>query len=370
MSELIKLAEEGKYHQLSQEILKEIETLSGEDLKKIYETILLPNYYNIHPNTFSEITASISKKLSNEDALSLLENTLSLLISLFSIDKSVSSDSLSSNNITTALKLAKNNNSIIRILLEIAYIKILKREIEESKIILYDCKELQIEKKESLKKLHLSLGLLHYLSNNYTPAYKNLLEYLKLNSSDEEILKKCLISGILSDSVHSFTSLIEVFKGSESECKSILLAKALENGNSAEAGKLVSVLRDALNDNANSGNNSVNVLTIENLKEKVEEKCLLIRLLNYFFSQQTRSVYLQSTAEVLGLNISVVEEKVLKILGTGLMRGIIDGITGEFTYTWIGYKHLTGEEITSIRSVISEIRARVDGVRMEIEQNS
>ncbi|KAI5189117.1 26S proteasome regulatory subunit N9 [Nematocida minor] len=343
MSEFTKLAEEGKYHQLSQAILKTVESMPSDELKNVYETVVVPNHYNLHANSFAEISASIAKKLGKEDSLRLLENALYLLVSVGSVDADASIPL-----ITRASKLAKEGNeSILRILLEIACMKVSTNEISEARIILYDCKELQIESKESLRKLHLGLGLMHYSTKNYAPAYKNLLEYLKLQNKDKDVFQTCLISGILSDNVYSFASLIDIFK--DDSFTSLSLATALESGNSEEAVK-------------------ISMEIDKSLASTVERKAAVIRLLNYFFSNQQRSVRLQDIADSLNIPRIVVEETVLRILGSGLMKGTIDGITGEFAYTWIGYKHLTQPEITSIRNVISEIRSRVDAVRQEIEQ--
>ncbi|KAH9386696.1 26S proteasome regulatory subunit N9 [Nematocida major] len=341
MQEFEKLAEDGKYHQLAQAILAKIEALSASELKHIYESVVVQNYYNIHPSAFSEISASFAKKLPQEDALRLLESSLSLLVSASSVDMDKEAPL-----VVRATKLAKGGNAAaVRLLLEIAHAKVRLGQISEARVILYDCREVQIEKKESLRKLHLSLGLMHYSTQNYAPAYKNMLEYLKLQSEDEETFEACLISGILSEDVYSFRELIDLHGGEES--RALSLATALEEGNSSHAAEIAAKIDSSL-------------------QATVAEKAVVMRLLNYFFSQQQRSIRLQTISEELGLPALLVEETVLRILGSGLMKGTIDGITGEFTYTWIGYKHLTAQEIASIRNVISEMRLRVDTVRKEI----
>ncbi|KAI5172924.1 26S proteasome regulatory subunit N9 [Nematocida sp. LUAm3] len=332
MQEFLELAEKGKFHQLTQSLLERIKESPEKEMRSVYNSIVLSNYYNLHQESFAEISCALSEKYQSDNALVLLEEALNVLCS------SKEGDS----PIERGMLLAKENNpAAIRLLLEIAYRLVLLDKISQAKIILYDCKELQIESKNSIRKLHLSMGLLHFSTKNFFPSFKNLLEYLEISDPNNELFTKCLIAGILSEKIYSFAKLIFLWKGEETP--SFLLAKALEEGKVEESIKLCKHNQP-------------------DLTEKVEKKAILIQLLNYFFSNQQRKVSLPELSNLLSIPLSTLENTILDILGSSFMKGTIDQITGVFSYSWIGHKHLTKQEMLSVREIISELKNRVESV--------
>ncbi|KAI5181663.1 26S proteasome regulatory subunit N9 [Nematocida sp. AWRm80] len=346
MNSLLELAGEGKYHQLSMEIQKRMNDMSDSELHSVYTDIIIPNYYNLYPDSLAEISSSIAERLDNQDALELLEKSLKLLLSTIEIDGDTSLPV-----INRGIKIAKeNNNSIIKLLLDIAHKKLLLNDIAMARVILYECKDIQMESKDATRRLHLGMGLLYYTTKNYFPAFKNLLEYLEISPPNEEIFSLCLRSGILSDKIYSFTRFIAVWKGSK-ETNEYKLACSLEQGTTEESMSLI---------------NSID----PSLASVVEEKGLTIKLINYFFSNHHRAVSLIDLSHSFNIPIETLEKFILNILGSGLMKGSINGIKREFVYTWIGHKHLTNTELSSVRQVITELKNRVAQVQQEIASES
>ncbi|KAI5166441.1 hypothetical protein NEIRO03_0859 [Nematocida sp. AWRm78] len=403
------LAEKGLFHQLSITLLSNINTITNDTLCNIYDNIILLNYYNINTDTFINISILVSKRLNTHSSISILYNTLNILNNEYNThssisnskynthsvisngdntehnDNSVISSSTDENNPILYINRLNNNNSVIfngsiRILLEISLNYIRIDQLQQARIILYECKEMEIESKESLRILHLGLGLLHYKSKNFTISYKNLVEYLKLlnmekkkeieNEKITEIIETVVRAGIYSDEIYSFTELIKIcstITESNSEDKNLSKIKNNEKFDKTKNIENISIkLIMALENDDPMESERISKVFDEEIVELVKKKAVIIRLLNYFFKNQERTVILKKISDDLSLPLELVQECILQILGTGLMKGNIDGISGEFSYTWIGYKYLTEEEIKSIRMVVREMRARVDSVRQEI----
>lgn len=328
------LAEEGKYYQLSQSILEYIPGADKESLYLLYNTVIVSNYYNLHPDSFAEISSAIAKKFSPEEAKTLLEKSLDLL-----------AGRKEGSTISKGIEMAKEGSSAAaRFLLEIAHSMIMMGDISTVRIILYDCKELQMESKEIQRKLLLGMGLLHYATKSYTQAFKSLIEYLEISSPDEEVFCTALISGIRSERTHSFAQLISLWQGERT--RALALAEALEKGEVEEA----AALTDQMD---------------KSLTEMVKKKALAVKLLNYFFSNKDRHISLSVLSGVTRVPEPVLEEAILDILGSGLMEGSIDSISGSFSYKWMGYKHLSPQEISLVRETVGEIRKRVDNLIKE-----
>ncbi|EIJ87422.1 hypothetical protein NEPAR06_2243 [Nematocida parisii] len=404
------LAEKGLFHQLSITLLSNINTITNDTLCNIYDDIILPNYYNINTDTFINISILVSKKLNTQSSINILYNTLNILNNEYNTHSSISNSkysthSIISNNNSTEhndnsatndstemvnnpilyINRLNNSNSVIfngniRILLEISLNYIQIDQLQQARIILYECKEMEIESKESLRILHLGLGLLNYKSKNFTISYKNLVEYLKLlnmekkkeieNEKITEIIETVVRAGIYSDEIYSFTELIKIcstITESNSDDKNLSEIKNNEKFDKTKNIENISIkLITALENDDPMESERISKAFDEEIVELVKRKAVIIRLLNYFFKNQERTVILKKISDDLSLPLELVQECILQILGTGLMKGNINGISGEFSYTWIGYKYLTEEEIKSIRMVVREMRARVDSVRQEI----
>ncbi|KAI5129590.1 hypothetical protein NEPAR04_1482 [Nematocida parisii] len=404
------LAEKGLFHQLSITLLSNINTITNDTLCNIYDDIILPNYYNINTDTFINISILVSKKLNTQSSINILYNTLNILNNEYNTHSSISNSkysthSIISNNNSTEhndnsatndstemvnnpilyINRLNNSNSVIfngniRILLEISLNYIQIDQLQQARIILYECKEMEIESKESLRILHLGLGLLNYKSKNFTISYKNLVEYLKLlnmekkkeieNEKITEIIETVVRAGIYSDEIYSFTELIKIcstITESNSNDKNLSEIKNNEKFDKTKNIENISIkLITALENDDPMESERISKAFDEEIVELVKRKAVIIRLLNYFFKNQERTVILKKISDDLSLPLELVQECILQILGTGLMKGNINGISGEFSYTWIGYKYLTEEEIKSIRMVVREMRARVDSVRQEI----
>ncbi|OAG32027.1 26S proteasome regulatory subunit N9 [Nematocida displodere] len=341
MNGFMELAKGGKYHQLSQSILSAAPEMSLEELSSVYSSVVVPNHYNLDADSFAEIVSAIAKRTPPKEALVVLEKALNLLTALYTdVDASLAP-------IPRAIALARDRPAVAKLLLDIAHQHIVLGDIPSARIILYDCKNIQMEGKDILRRFHLTMGLLHYVTKNYSPAFKNLLECLEISAPEPETFTTCLVSGILSDRVYSFARLISLWKGGE--MPALALARALEEGDTDRS-------------------NSVALTIDETLGPIVQRKALIIKLLNCFFSNPQRSTSLPELAESLSMPLPVLEQTILDILGSGLMKGTIDGITGLFTYTWIGYKHLTPTETQSVRSIISQLRERVLQVTREVSK--
>jgi len=333
------LVQEGKFHQLSQKLLEEIAKMNGKEAEKVYQEVVVPNYYNLYPESFAELTSAVSSKCAEEKGISILHKGLSLLIEM-----ETDPDRTSTGVVQQGVHLAKKGRpAVVRLLLDIAQRQIAAGNVSSARIILHDCRYVQMESKESLRRFHLALGMLHYRTRNYSPAFKNLLEYLEMSNYDADVFGACLVSGILSEKVYSFARLISLGENGAA----LELAKALEEGSEGKATELANKIDPEI-------------------CETVRRKALRIRLLNYFFRVQQRCVLISDLSSALSLDADMLEETILDILGSGLMRGSIDGLLGEFTYTWIGYKHLTNEEIGTVKEVISALKSRVDQVVEEI----
>ncbi|KAI5185414.1 26S proteasome regulatory subunit N9 [Nematocida homosporus] len=333
MERFVDLAEAGQYYQMSQEILLAIPEMAIKDLQSLYTGVITANHYNMHPDSFAEIVALIAGRLGDEEANSVLWNALELLCRVQPTDDLVS----------IGLKMAHNGSvAAARLLLEIAHRRISLGDIAGARVILYDCKDLPIESKEVTRRLHLGMGRLHCATCNYSPAFTHLLAYLAISPLDEQAFQECLLAGVKSERVHSFTRLIGLVTTANNTPTSLpyQLACALEAGEASQARHLSQQIDPSLAD-------------------KVEQKALIIKLLNYFFSNRERTVHLSHLSQHLNLPPALLETIILDILGSGFMRGTIDQIASTFTYTWMGYKHLTNPELSTIRQDISSLRSRV-----------
>ncbi|KAI5191940.1 26S proteasome regulatory subunit N9 [Nematocida sp. AWRm77] len=342
MKRFLELAQAGKFYQLTQEVLAEIPKLSQQEAEAVYTEVIMANYCNLHVSGFAEMASEVANMLPHKQAVYVLENALSLLLC-----SENSNPYEGASLVTQSVHFAKQGRSpIAKLLLHLALKKIESNDISSAKIILYECRSIQMKTKDIVRRFHLGMGLLHYHTKNYASAFKHLLENLEISQPTEEVYNTCLECGILSEKVYSFAKLISLWK--EGPIRALELAQALEEG---DAQKSVQI--------ANAFNKS--------FAGVVEKKALTIKLLNYFFSNQQRCVSLPELAASLSLPLPVLEEAVLEILGGGLMKGTIDGISGMFTYTWIGYKHLTDKEISSIKEVVSVLKSRVEQVIQEVQ---
>lgn len=343
MQEYAELADAGKYHQLTERVLSEVPGMNMEELSSLYNRVIVPNYYSLHDDSFAEISSAISRRMQPEKALALLEQALSRLVDA---DKEAEEGEEEISLLTKAVRLSRRGKlAVTKLLLDIAHKQILLENASAARIILYDCKLHQMEDKETLQRFHLGMGLLYYQTKDYTPAHKHLLEYLEISEMDRDVFEKCLISGVLSDHVYSFSVFLSLPAG-DGPAKD--LAQALEEGNPAAAAECARRISP-------------------DLVHLAQKKALAVCLLAYFFRNQQRVVSLPWLSSELSFPLPELQEAVLDILGNGVVRGSIDGITGDFTYTWIGYKHLNSSEISTVRAVVSEMKRRVQGVIEEVQ---
>lgn len=343
MQEYAELAAAGKYHQLTEKVLSEVPGMSLDDLSSLYNRIIVPNYYSLHDDSFAEISSAISRRMQPEDALTLLEQALARLV-----DSEKDAEEEEASLLTKAIRLSRRGKlAVTKLLLDIAHKQILLGNASAARIILYDCKLHQMEDKETLQRFHLGMGLLYYQTKDYTPAHKHLLEYLEISEMDRDVFEQCLVSGVLSDHVYSF-SVFSSLPAGDGPAKD--LAIALEEGNPAAAAECAGKINPEL-------------------VPLAQKKALAVCLLAYFFRNQQRVVSLPWLSSELSFPLPELQAAVLDILGNGIMKGSIDGITGDFTYNWIGYKYLTASEISTVRSVVSEMKRRVEGVIKEVQLN-
>lgn len=368
-----------KYHQMTLRISEVLASgaYSSEDLLSLYHTYILPNYYNLHPDSLSELACSLSEVLSDKaQAMDMLENILVLLVDKTKIgnapDETKAGRERSSRRqdkekpngedlILAAIATVRDKPSapITRILLQIA-----KQHVENgeqmlrAKHILYDCSKMPLEANELLSKFYYGMGMLHFRGANHSLAFHNFVDYISVNmaaGASDDLLEKCVISGILSKDAYNFNRL---FGLNLTHNRAAGPVEVLARVNS---GDLQWLLENRAKIEGAMCGWDADIFSI------IMRKAKIILLLNHFFNNQLRIARICDLSKKLDMGEDEIELLILDILGLGLVRGHLDGVDGVFYYDWIGYKVLTRNEISSAREVITKLRERVDRVIKEFD---